>query len=167
MLVSAQKHCQMWFGRFQNLPQTIQNPVRSDPKPDKNDQHEPEKCRKRSRSSQERKEGAQERKMCQHSANMVPTCGGFGSDLGDFGPPSKLMQKLKRKKCLWDLTRLALQRSAADLGSLWDGFWKGFGRPKTSILAGFSNKNRRQKLLISWKASRSHQVEEKSSHQRV
>ena len=25
-----------------------------------------------------------------------------------------------------------------DFGTLWDGFWKGFGRPKSSILALFS-----------------------------
>ena len=60
-------------------------------------------------------------------------------------------------RCFWDI----------DFRSFWDGFWRGFGRPKTSILAGFSETNQRQKLLISWKASRSHQVEEKSGHQRV
>ena len=53
-----------------------------------------------------------------------------------------------------------------DLGSLWSEFLRRFGRPKTSILAVFSNKNRRQKSMMSWKAPKNHQEDEKSCHRR-
>ena len=39
----------------------------------------------------------------------------------------------------------------------------GFGRPKNSIFAVFSNKSRRQKSMMSWKAPRSPQEEEKTT----
>ena len=45
--------------------------------------------------------------------------------------------------------------------------WKRFGKPKTSILAVFSNKNRRPKSMMSWKGPRNHQEDEKSGHQRI
>ena len=42
-----------------------------------------------------------------------------------------------------------------DFKSFWVRFWRGFGRPKTSIFAVFSNKNRWQKSMMFWKAPES------------
>ena len=60
----------------------------------KNDQHDPKKCKKRSRTSQERKKGAPERKMRQHDPNK----GSFDLHFLRSGPPlvrtcSMLMQE--------------------------------------------------------------------------
>ena len=89
------------------MSQTPQNRVRSDPKPEKNDQHEEKKCKNRSRTSQDRKKGAQERKMCQHKANKAqnPPC--FWTALAS----PKHVQTVcpSKQKMQWDLTRLALQ----------------------------------------------------------
>ena len=69
VLANAKNPWRIRFWRLQNLPPTIQNRGRSDPKPEKNDQHEPKKCKKRSRTSQERKKTLKSEKC----ANIRPT----------------------------------------------------------------------------------------------
>ena len=109
----------MWFGRLQNPAQTTQNRARSDPKPEKNDQHEPKKCKKRLRTSQERKKGAQERKMCQHGPNI--------KDFGLHGPaynavrtpPRKEKLMLMQAKNAVGFNTPGAASSAADLAPTW------------------------------------------------
>ena len=82
-----------------------------------------------------REKCTQEALKSEKCANIEPTWRNFGLRAPclnlTMAPPSKLMQKLKSNKCLWALTRLALQaarrifsRFFLDFGRVLGGFWQ-------------------------------------------
>ena len=86
-----------------------------------------------------REKCTQEALKSEKCANIEPTWpqhGGKNPTYNSvFAPPSKLMQKLKSNKCLWGLTRLALQAARR----IFFRFRKGFGRPKCSKTRDFGD----------------------------
>ena len=128
MLANAKKHRQKWFSRLQNLSQTTQNRARSDPKPEKNDQHEPKEYKKRSRTSQERKKDAQERKMCQHGPNIKDFGLRWACHNAARTPPRKEKPMLMQANNAVGSNTPGAASSAADFKGFGPRFGRVFGR---------------------------------------